>query len=147
MTSQEMYNRLHANYNKVAKELGIGVIPVGTAFQIARKEDMWGFQPPADFDMSKMKYPEDEDNLPDQSKSLNEGYRWRVDKKDPKKKYLYVSGSHASGYGSFLGALVWYEYFFKKDPKALTYKPRFISEEQDKILKMAASKAFEDIVK
>ena len=147
MTSQEMYEKLHANYTKVAKELGIGMIPAGTAFHIAKKDELWKFQLPEGFDMSKMKYPEDKDNLPDQSKALNRGFRWRKDKKDPNKKYLTVDAHHANGSGSYLAALVWYKYFFKKDPKALAYKPRFINAEQDKSLKMAASKAFEDIDK
>lgn len=144
MTPQQMYERLHENYTQVAKELGVGLIPVGTAFNLAMQEEMWNFQLPEGFDRSKMKYPEDEKNLPDESRSLQSGFTWRDDKKNPGNKTLEVDAHHANGNGSFLGALVWYRYFFKKDPRELNYKPGFMSQEQADSLKMIAYKAFEE---
>lgn len=145
MTSEEMYEKLHANYTKIAEELDAGLIPVGTAFHLAKQEEMWNFQLPEGFDMAAMRYPEDVDNLPDQSKSLNRGFRWRADKDDPEKKVLDVDAHHANGNGSVLAAFVWYKYFFNQDPRALTIKPSYLSEEQADSLKACANKAFEGI--
>lgn len=40
----DMYTKLHAAYGQVAEEFQLGVIPVGTAFQNAKKRPLWDYQ-------------------------------------------------------------------------------------------------------
>ncbi|MDX9980514.1 MAG: DUF4886 domain-containing protein [Lentisphaeria bacterium] len=129
-----MYEKLHANYAKIAGELGARVIPVGTAFENAKKHPLWDYQPPADFDSKALVHP----NLPDQSKSLHYGYFWRVDKDDKTKKTLGMDGFHAATPGEYLGGLVWYEFFFGKDARNITYRPANLTEEQAASLREVA---------
>lgn len=131
---EAMYEKLHANYAKIAGELGARVIPVGTAFENAKKNPFWDYQPPADFDPKALVYP----NLPDQSKSLHFGYSWKTDKNDNTKKTLGMDGYHAATPGEYLGALVWYEFFFGKDARNITYRPDSLTEEQAASLREVA---------
>jgi len=132
---EAMYEKLHANYAKVAAELGVRVIPVGTAFENAKKRPLWQYVPPKDFDPKALVYPA---KLPDESKSLHSGYSWRTDKKDKTRKYVNMDGAHAGRAGEYLGALVWYEFFFGKDARAVTYVPKGLSEEQARSLREVA---------
>ncbi len=134
MSPEAMYEKLHANYAKIAGELGAQVIPVGTAFENAKQQPMWQYAPPADFDSTKLVFPE----LPDQSKSLHNGYSWQADPKDKDKKVLRMDGFHAGRPGQYLGGLVWYEYFFHKDARDVPYYPPQMTEEQANCLREVA---------
>jgi hypothetical protein len=136
-----MYEKLHANYAKVAKELGVDVIPVGTAFENAKKLPLWDYQAPENFDPKTLVYPA---KLPDQSKSLHSGYSWATDKKDKTKKYVRMDGFHAGRPGEYLGGLVWYEFFFHKDARAITYMPKGMTEEQAESLREVAHQTMAD---
>jgi hypothetical protein len=127
LTPDAMYEKLHANYAKVAAELGVPVIPVGTAFQNAKKRPLWQYEAPVDFDPKALVYPAP---LPDQSKSLHSGYSWGTDPKDKTKKIVRMDGFHAGRSGEYLGGLVWYEFFFGKDARQITYTPKGMTEEQ-----------------
>ena len=129
-----MYEKLHANYAKIAAELELKVVPVGTAFENARKLPLWDYAPPAGFDPKALAYPE----LPDQSKSLHSGYSWRTDKKDKTRKVLGMDGFHAGPAGEFLGGLVWYEFLLGQDARANAYCPKGLTEEQAKSLREVA---------
>jgi hypothetical protein len=136
-----MYEKLHANYAKVAKELGVDVIPVGTAFQNAKKLPLWDYQATEGFDPKKLEWPAE---LPDQSKSLHSGFWWATDKNDKTKKYVRVDGFHAGRNGEYLGGLVWYEFFFHKDARDITYMPKGMTEEQAKSLREVAHQTMAD---
>ncbi|MGZ0656983.1 DUF4886 domain-containing protein [Coraliomargarita sp. W4R72] len=122
----EMYAKLHANYQKIADEFGLRVLPVGTAYQNARATPMWDYQP-TKVDVSQLKYPEDKENLPDESKSLNRIFSWR--EKDGN-YHVGNDGFHASVNGRYLGGLVWYACLFEKDPRGISYKPDEVTEAQ-----------------
>lgn len=130
-----MYKNLHASYGKIAKELDVAIIPVGTAFQNARKLPLWTFEPLKDFDEKSVNYP---DKLPVTGKSLNRGYYWRTDSKDKTKKVVANDTHHASQAGEYLGGLVWYKFFTGKSPLKITYKPAALSQEQADSLKKVA---------
>jgi len=139
MSPEEMYEKLHANYAKIAGELSAQVIPVGTAFENAKKLPLWQYEPPADFDPATLVYP----NLPDQSKSIHYGYSWQTDPKDKEKKVLRMDGFHAGRPGQFLGGLVWYEFFFHKDARANPFLPAKMTEEEAKSLREVAHQTME----
>jgi hypothetical protein len=119
-----MYERLHKNYAQIAAEQGLRIIPVGTAFQQAKKRPLWDYQP-TDIDVKSLNHP---DPLPDQSKSLHRLFYW-ADKKGGGKT-VKIDGYHAGTSGEYLGGLVWYEFFFQRDARELDYKPKPLSEEQ-----------------
>lgn len=101
-TQQDMYWSLRKAYETVAGELGCRIIPVGDAFENARRDAAWkGVFPDPAFDAKKAKAPA----LPDQTHSLNKGYAWAG-------KALKYDGHHANTAGEYLGAAVWYEFLF-----------------------------------
>jgi hypothetical protein len=131
----EMYAQLHAAYSQIAEEFGFRVIPVGTAFQNAKKLPLWDYQPTS-IDITKLIYPQDKDRLPDQSKSLHNIFYWR--KNQEGQWYVAKDGFHAGKYGEYLGGLVWYEFFFDEDAREVTYLPNGFSEAQAVSLRSVA---------
>lgn len=132
----EMYTKLHANYAKIGAEYGLRIIPVGTSFQNARATEMWDLQFDGfDHKNHSLTYPEDKDNLPDMSKSLNRDYYWK--KKDGQWT-LINDGFHANMAGEYLGALVWFEFFTGHDANSVTYKPSSLTEAQAASLREVA---------
>ena len=101
-TQQDMYWSLRKAYETVAAELGCRIMPVGDAFENARRDAAWkGVFPDPAFDAKQAKAPA----LPDQTHSLNKGYAWAG-------KALKYDGHHANTAGEYLGAAVWYEFLF-----------------------------------
>ncbi|WP_309384576.1 DUF4886 domain-containing protein [Cerasicoccus frondis] len=125
----KMYEKLHANYAKIANEHGLRVIPVGTAFQNARATEMWDYQVD-DFDSKNhdLTYPEDKNSLPDTSKSLNNDYYWKKGKDG--NWFVVNDGFHANTAGEYLGALVWFEFFSGVDARTVPYKPDSLTDAQ-----------------
>jgi hypothetical protein len=122
-----MYEKLHAAYQQIGEEFELEIIPVGTAFQNAKKLPMWDYQP-TEIDVKALVYPEDKFNLPDQSKSLHNIFYWRKNKEG--QMYVANDGFHAGRNGEYLGALVWYEFFFNQDAREVTFVPKGMSQEQ-----------------
>ncbi|MGZ0656097.1 DUF4886 domain-containing protein [Coraliomargarita sp. W4R72] len=116
----DMYTKLHSAYAQIAKEFQLEVIPVGTAFQNAKKLPIWDYQPTT-IDISVLTYSEGNSQLPDQSKSLHSIFSWKTNKDG--QKYLNNDGFHASPFGEYLGGLVWYEFFFQQDARKIDYIP------------------------
>ncbi|WFB37933.1 DUF4886 domain-containing protein [Kiritimatiellota bacterium B12222] len=132
---QDMYEKLHAAYEAIAVEFDLEVIPVGTAFQNARALPMWDEQL-VDIDVKTLIYPEDKDKLPELKNSLNRVFSWKKNKQG--EWIVGVDGFHAGPNGEYLGGLVWYAFFFDQDPRAITYKPKALTEEQAESLRDVA---------
>ncbi|WP_269524858.1 DUF4886 domain-containing protein [Coraliomargarita parva] len=131
----DMYEKLHAAYKQIGAEFNLPIIPVGTAFQTARATDMWHYEPTT-IDVSTLTYPEDKNNLPDQSKSMNNIFFWKKNKEG--EWYVGNDGFHAGRNGEYLGGLVWYRFFFDKDPRNISYKPNGMGEAQAESLREIA---------
>lgn len=133
LSPEAMYAKVHAAYTSIAKELEVPMIPVGTAFETAKDDPQWDYQPTGVYtanwtDLSK---------IPDQSKSLHNCFYWAKDGNG--KPYIKADGYHANKNGEYLGALVWYAFFFGKDPADVTYQPEELSDAQAASLRAAAS--------
>lgn len=111
----DMYRELTHAYTTIARELSVKrIIPVGRAFQNARAHKDWNFVfPDPDFDYDNPVYP----NLPNQKHSLIRGWTWR------NKETLRLDGHHANAAGEYLGAAVWFEFFFGKDVRGNSFIP------------------------
>jgi hypothetical protein len=112
-TSQEMWERLSVAYRIIAAELGIRMIPVGDAFWRVNSDPKWTYKKDPDFDFSKPVFP----NLPDQTNSLNVGYRWEGQAK------FGLDANHANEAGKYLGALIWYGFLFDESPEKVIFVP------------------------
>jgi hypothetical protein len=101
-TQQDMYWKLRNAYETTAAELGCRVLPVGDAFENARRDSAWGgIFPDPKFDRKSAKAPA----LPNQTHSLHSGYKWAG-------QSLKYDGHHANTAGEYLGGAVWYEFMF-----------------------------------
>jgi len=129
-----MYKELSKAYYTIGKELALRIIPVGNAFQLAAESPEWKFERDPNFDYENPKYP----NLPDEKKSLHVGYFWsekgasrrtasemmpKKDTKDGKEFFFTLDGSHANEAGMYLGACVWFEFFYNEDVRKRNFCP------------------------
>jgi hypothetical protein len=138
-TSADMHRMVAAAYRSVAKDLGLGLIPVGDAFAQVEIDPVWGFVADASWDPKTAVAPA----LPDQSRSLHGGWYWK--QKDGKpvldadgKPVLGYDGHHANRAGEYLGACVWYEMLFHASPVGVDYRPAGMPEAQALFLQETA---------
>lgn len=138
-SSADMHRMVAAAYRGVAKDLGLGVIPVGDAFAAVELDPVWGFKADPAWSAKTAVYPA----MFDQSRSLHAGWWWK--KKDGQpvldkegKPTLSYDGHHANKAGEYLGACVWYEVLFRASPVGNPYRPEGMGEEQAKFLQETA---------
>lgn len=144
-TREKMYQDLTKAYYSTAKEIGIKrVIPVGDAFKLASESPEGKFEKDPNFDYKNPEHPK----LPDQAHSLNVGYSWKKDNKNPEAKpKLGYDGHHANMAGQFLGGCVWYEFLFGGDVTRNSFKPKEMSDEEAKFLRRIAHQIVTEGVK
>lgn len=150
-TSDKMHAALKAAYTKMAMDYQLRIVPIGDAFQAARKTPEWTYVKDAAFDFQNPK----PGTYPNQQGSLNTGWIWTKPTantatpdtgpasdpnaaKDTSAK-LILDAHHANVAGDYLGSCVWYEFLFNDDVTALTkYKPRTLTAEQAASLRKIA---------
>jgi hypothetical protein len=135
-TQEEMHRGLTAAYNRIAKELGGDVIPVGDAFFLADTDPVRGYKPEPGFDPRKARAP----SLPDQTHSLHSGWRWS-EGKDGGGKRLGMDGHHANLAGQYLGACVWYEVLFGESAVGNMFVPAGLDAGYARFLQETAHRA------
>lgn len=144
-----MYEGLTRSYYTIAKEVGIArIIPVGNAFRLASESPEWTFERDPEFDYANPQYP----NLPKEKNSLNGGFAWRntaTDKAEDKgtgpSKVFSLDGSHANSAGMYLGACVWFEFFFEDDVRKIKANPGFLGERASSLRDIAHKVVTEDV--
>jgi hypothetical protein len=116
-TDEQMYEGIRQSYATIAGELGVQIIPVGDAFQQARRNPAWKYVfPDPNYDFANPVSPK----LPDQTHSLNNGYSWSAQNGKPA---LKMDGHHANAAGEYLGAAVWFEFLFGQSVAGNTFVP------------------------
>ncbi len=131
---QEMHHDLTKAYNTIATELGVRVIPVGAAFQIARQRRP--FVPDTTTDPSKLTPP----NLPRQEHSLCAGWSWNLSVTPPK---LRRDTHHAGVRGKYLAAAVWFEFLTGLNVRTQRVKVANVSDDDAQFLDQVAHDAIE----
>ena len=136
MTQQQMHDGLVDAYNIVASRYDLPQLPVGDAFALARTKSMWQYEKDESFDPATAA----EDELPDQSGSLINGYEW-VRRGGTGERFLRFDSIHANPAGRYLGGCVWYETLFKVDARQITFTPEALTAEEGKSLRKIAHQA------
>ena len=138
-TPERMHLAIQKAYAALAERHGIGILPVGDAFQAARATPEWKFQyPDPNFDF-KTAQP---DALPAQPGSLNVGWKWETDAATKKTK-LVNDPAHCNAAGQYLATSVLYEALFGGLEK-VTYCPPGLTPEQAASLREIAGKTVAD---
>ena len=142
ITQQEMYDRLTDAYQRFSDEMGLPLIPVGKAVQLARQRQAGKFVPYDIAAARKLEYPQ----LPDQKWEFINGLTWKTN----------ADGTHAqvedyihlNARGRYLQALVWYGFLYGEDPLTVTFCPEGEVEEEDAaFLRGIASEVLKDRLK
>ena len=135
---EDMYKMLASAYRATAKELGLRLIPVGDAFDVANHDPKWGYHRDTKFDVKKAKPGE----LPDQTHSLNKGWEWTTKNGKPT---LAMDGHHANAAGEYLGACVFYEVLFGQSVIGNKFVPKGVDADFAAFLQETAHKAVENV--
>lgn len=127
---KEMYRDLDEAYNTIAAELGVRMIAVGAAFQLAR--EVRPFVPDETTDRATLAPP----NLPNDKNLLCAGWSW--DRSQPPK--LHCDTHHAGIQGKYLAAAVWFEFLTGLNPHTEGIQVGDISDEDAEFLSGIAHK-------
>lgn len=119
---QGMYDRLAANYTKLAKDHNLRVIPTGYAVQLYRKQLPVTFKPATAAELKAMKSPA----LPDMGGEVVGKYYWRTIShgKPNQGDVIGCDTIHLNPAGEYLQACVWLSFLFDVDVTKLTYSPK-----------------------
>lgn len=118
-SATEMHRHVRAAYRQVAKELNLGIIPVGDAFRVMSTDHKWGFKP---------------GKGNDKLNSLHVGHMITKD------NVPVFDPNHASAAGCYLGSLVWYRTLLGGDVRKVSFRPAEVSAEMaEKMKKVVAA--------
>lgn len=117
-SEDEMHQDVRNSIIAIAKELKIEVVPVGDAFQVARKSPLWGYTfPDPAFDYLNAAAPA----TPNEKNSLHIGFKWGTEVR--KTGVAYQIDCHPNNLGRYIGAAVFYEVLFGKSSEDVNYVP------------------------
>lgn len=132
-TQERMHLAIKKIYTDLAATYGLGVLPVGDAFQLARTTPRWTFTyPDPKFDRATAKPPA----LPVQPGSLNVGWKWEKDAKTGGQK-LTNDAAHCNAAGQYLAAATVYEVLFSGVEKVTYFPPKLTAEDAASLRKIA----------
>ncbi len=132
-TQERMHLGIKKIYAQLADTYGLGILPVGDAFQLARTTPRWTFTyPDPKFDRATAKPPA----LPAQPGSLNVGWKWEKDAKTGEQK-LTNDAAHCNAAGQYLAAAVLYEALFSGVERNTYCPPKLTPEDAASLRKIA----------
>lgn len=124
-TPAKMYADSRAAYHALsARYGGLRILPVGDALNLARQTPRWTYVPDANFDFANPPAG----RLPDQSKSLQVGWRW-VKNKETGAEKLELDAIHCNNAGRYLGATVWYQMLYNTTEIPADFVPKDLTAE------------------
>ena len=134
----QMYEKLTQCYLDLAKQYHFRIIPSGYAVQTYRKALGKKLQEPDPASFKELKAGEIPFN-PD----VVGNFRWNIDEKTGERVFS-PDCIHLNPNGEYLQGLVWYGFFFQKDPNAVAYMPADMSPDEAALLKQCASQAIRE---
>lgn len=139
LDQQSMYDRLHVAYRDLGARYGLRIIPIGTAFQNARKNAPWKtFEPDPNFN-----YKSPEPNmLPKEKGGLNVGWVWGTNRETGKLTFN-LDAKHANTAGRFLGAATLYEMLTGQNVEKNTFVPPNLPADEAVALRKVAHETLE----
>lgn len=137
-SQDKMYEGLRQNYEKLAADYGLQIVPVGHAMQTARATDRWHFTyPDPNFDY---KNPP-KDAAPAQPGSLNAGWAWRKLSGQTEPTFN-LDFKHCNTAGRYLAASIFYEALFAADARTTPFVPDKLDPKDAEDLRRLAHEAF-----
>ncbi len=136
-----MYANLTKAYKKAAGAHGLDIIPTGLAVEYARRMRNVNVPELTSEERAKFAYP----NVPTVGADIVGKFYWGKDKKNPEKKILHCDEIHFNKIGEYLQSCTWLKFFCPNvDIVNLPYYPKdILTEEEAKVLRMAAEQAVE----
>lgn len=134
-SSEAMFRGIREAYGTIARELGLGLIPVGEAFFLAGEDPEWGFKHIGPFDFKEARPP----SLPEQAHSLHVGWQWKALKDGT--RAIRMDGHHANTAGEYLGGCVWFEVLFGESAVGNPFVPSGLDPSYARFLQETAHRA------
>ncbi len=135
----EMYERLTANYRRLARELGnLRIIPTGLAVQLSRCAETAPFinYPPEL--LTALRWPD----LPAQAGDVVGAMGWYKNK-ETGELFIGRDTIHLNARGQYLQAAVWFGVLFGRPPRDISYVPEVLADADAAFLRIIAQKALD----
>jgi hypothetical protein len=130
ITQDQMYDKLKASYEKLAKQHNLKIIPMGDAVQIFRSKT------PVKFQVSKITYTYP--NVPSIAGDVVGRSYWRKSK-DKKNFYLATDTFHLNNDGHYMQAALWFAFLYDEPvSKAAVAAPKNLVADKKLLLEAAA---------
>lgn len=134
LDQEKMYEGLHAAYRELSQRYGLRIVPIGSAFQIARKNPLWKpAYPDPSFNYKAPKKGE----LPKETGDLTVGWVWRTNRLTGELEFVQ-DAKHANVAGCFLGAATLYQTIFPGNVENNPFRPSGLSVEEATVLRRIA---------
>ena len=138
LTQELMFKRIRAAYAHYAAKLNCGLLPSGTAIQMARRAPEWKFSwPDPKFDYQNAQAPA----LPRQIHSLTVGWHWAINNTPKGIPELRLDAGHLNAHGCYLAGCVWFERMAELDARSVEFRPDEIRTNAASFLRAAAHAA------
>ena len=136
----EMYNRLTANYRKLAADHGnLRIIPTGLAVQLARQNQPHAFVNYPPEMLQQLVWPD----LPSQAWSLVGTMRWAKNK-ETGEMVIHRDTIHLNERGKYMQACVWFAFLYHRKTSEVTFVPDCIGNADAQFLRDMAQKAVDE---
>lgn len=132
------FERLTAAYRKLASELGLRIIPVGCAVQLARREQSVPFQNYDPALLAELHWPD----LPPQAGSLVGRIWWQKDENG--RMRMLRDTIHLNVRGQYLQACVWFAFLYGRPVSEIKFVPDGIADADAAFLRGIAQRAVDE---
>jgi hypothetical protein len=141
-TAAKMHAGLRENYDWLAAEKGLRLLPSGEAMHLARQTPRWNYTPDPSFDFANPPTGQ----LPDQAGSLHVGWTWGTNRESGEPEFR-LDAIHANTAGCYLAGVVWYRSLFGADAAPANYLPKGLSAEEAADLQSHAAAALATVAR
>ena len=136
LTQETMFRKVREVVADRAKHFGCGVIPMGEAVQLWRARTA---------KVTPLKMPAGELEKYDASGKLPPPRTWKGDVvgsyRRNKRGKLWCDLTHLNGDGNYLQGCVWFAFLFGADAEKITYKPKFLTQQEAALIRKCAADA------
>lgn len=139
INQEEMYERLTDAYRRVARELGVRMIPAGLAVQLARRLQPEPFQAYSPTLLKTLRWPD----LPPQAGALVGAIGWKKDRESGE-MVLGRDTIHLNARGQYLQACVWFGFLYERPVTDITFVPEQIGDQDAAFLREVAAQALKE---
>ena len=137
LSQDAMFEKVRAIYADRAKHFDCGIIPMGDAVQLWRKQAPVSYRAVPASKLKEYKRPK----APSYKGDVVGCHRWRPSKKAKGEYRLICDSTHLNRDGEYLQGCVWFATLFGADATKITYTPKYLKPAEAELIRKCAAEA------